>query len=113
MNAVSLIVEHLTDGDLGLPWTASKPGNHNTDGVMITRLNPAGLRVQVLAVRYQGTAASMCAEPTAQELIRRVASHTKLVTAVRQLKAYLAVAAGDGAYDEELKAVDRLLAEIG
>lgn len=93
----------LGDKDLGLPWTTSKPGDHNTDGVMIKRFNPAGLAVYVAAVRFQGTVPAMCAEPLAAEIVHRVQAHEKLVRLVRQLREYLSVAADDGSFDEELE----------
>lgn len=102
----------LSDGDLGLPWTSSANGNHNTDGVMVTRFNPAGKTVQVLAVRFQGTAASMCAEPLAAEVIHRVQSHTMLLQMVNRLISFLGVAADDGAYDQELEGIQKQIALI-
>lgn len=91
----------LESKELGLPWTATKPGDHNTDGVGIYRLNPSGMRVQVLAVRYQGTIPAMCAEPLASEVIHRVQAHDDLVALSNRLIEWLGVA-GDGDYEEEI-----------
>jgi hypothetical protein len=102
----------LTDGDLGLPWTCSANTNHNTDGVMVSRLNPAGRTVQVLAVRFQGTIASMYAEPLAAEVIHRVQSHTLLLQMVNRLIGFLDVAADDGAYDQEIEVIKKQIALI-
>lgn len=107
------LIPKLTDKDLGLPWTASASGNHNSDGVAVSRLNPHGMRVQVLAVRYQGTVASMCAEPLAQEVIRRVQAHTKLVDAIHRLTTCLSLASNDCAHMSEIQAVEKMLADIG
>jgi len=93
----------VSEKELGLPWTTTLPGNHNTDGVMIQRLNPAGLAVYVAAVRFQGTIPAMCAESVAAEIVHRVQVHEKLVRLVGQLREYLSVAADDGSFDEELE----------
>lgn len=101
----------MSNDELLLPWEASKSGNHNTDGVMVSRRNPAGLLVQVLAVRFQGTVPCMCAEPLAHEVIHRVQAYEPLVNAVRQLIDHLSVAADDGAYDNEIKRFEKMLAD--
>lgn len=46
-------------------WEVAAKGDYDTDGIAIYRRNPAGLRVTVAGIRYQGTAPSMCAEPVA------------------------------------------------
>ena len=100
----------MADKNLGLPWTRSKAGNHNTDGVMITRMNDAQMGVYVAAMRFQGTIPAMCAEPLADEILHRVHVHHELVGIVKLLQEYLVTAAGDGAYDTELAAIDARLA---
>lgn len=97
---------------LRLPWEASKPGNHSCDGVTVFCRNPAGMLVTVMAVRFQGTVASMCAEPLAHAIISRVGTHDELCNYVQTLISELAQCGQTEENNVSIKKADAFLRKI-